>query len=107
MRIQGKATKITDQLADKYFAERNRESQIVSIVSNQGQKLNDSTELEKKYQAVEKNFTNKPLTRPKNWSGYLIDPIRMEFLEFKTTRFHKRKFYEFKNGEWIITELEP
>ena len=107
VRIQGNATMINEKLADKFFSERNRDSQIVSIVSNQGQKLNNIEELNKKYQDIETTFTNQPLTKPENWSGYSVEPIRIEFLEFKTTRFHERKLYELLNGQWIITELQP
>ena len=94
-------------MAEKYFAERSRDSQIVSIVSNQGQKLDNIEELNKKFQEIETNFLNQPLKRPETWSGYSIDPIRIEFLEFKQTRFHERKLYELINGQWIITELQP
>lgn len=45
VRIQGNAKMISNELADKYFSERNRDSQIVSLVSKQGQILNDITEL--------------------------------------------------------------
>src|SRR5688572_18837353 len=77
VRIQGNATIINDKMADKYFAERNRDSQIVSIVSNQGQKLDNIDELNKKYQQLETSSTNQPLTRPQSWSGYSIEPIRI------------------------------
>src|SRR5688500_19977851 len=33
VRIQGEATRIPDKLADKYFAERSQEAQVVSLVS--------------------------------------------------------------------------
>jgi pyridoxamine 5'-phosphate oxidase len=107
VRIQGNATIINDKLADRYFAERSRDSQIVSIVSSQGQKLNDVESLNKKYHDIETFFSNKPLVRPENWGGYSIEPIRIEFLEFKPTRFHDRKLFELTNGEWIQTELQP
>jgi pyridoxamine 5'-phosphate oxidase len=107
IRIQGKATPISNELADKYFAERNRNSKIVSIVSNQGQALNDIETLNKKYQETETNFSDQLLTRPENWGGYSIQPIRIEFLEFKPTRFHDRKLYELVNEQWTKTELQP
>ena len=107
IRIQGNATVISNELADKYFAERNRDSQIVSIVSNQGSILNDSETLNKKYQEVETNFLNQTLTRPENWGGYSIEPIRIEFLEFKPTRFHDRKLYELINGIWEYSMIQP
>jgi pyridoxamine 5'-phosphate oxidase len=107
IRIQGKATVISNELADKYFAERNRDSQIVSIVSNQGHALNDFETLNKKYQETETNYSDRLLTRPENWGGYSIQPIRIEFLEFKPTRFHDRKLYQLVNEQWTKTELQP
>ena len=107
VRIQGNATTISNKLADKYFAERNRDSQIVSIASNQGQTLNDITELNEKYKEVEIAFESQPLTRPENWGGYAVEPIRIEFLEFKPTRFHDRKLFELINGQWTQTKLQP
>jgi pyridoxamine 5'-phosphate oxidase len=107
VRIQGNATQISTELADKYFAERNRDSQIVSIVSNQGQILHDIDALNEKYQAFEINFSNQSLKRPENWGGYSIAPVRIEFLAFKPTRFHDRKLYELKNEHWTKIELQP
>jgi pyridoxamine 5'-phosphate oxidase len=56
VRIQGNAFRISDLLADKYFAARNRDSQIVSIVSNQGQEIQDLESLNKNYQDLKWSF---------------------------------------------------
>ncbi len=107
VRIQGNAFQINNDLADKFFAERSRESQIVSIVSDQGHEVNDSDELYRKYDDIAANSANEPLKRPANWSGYMIEPVRVEFMEFKSTRFHYRKLFELINDEWKQTELQP
>jgi pyridoxamine 5'-phosphate oxidase len=107
VRVQGNATAINDKLADKYFSERNRDSQIVSIVSHQGQQLNDMEALNQRYHDIETAFSNQPLTRPENWGGFSIEPVRIEFLEFKSTRFHDRKLYQLVQGQWTQTELQP
>jgi pyridoxamine 5'-phosphate oxidase len=107
VRIQGNATIISEQLADKYFAERNRESQIISIVSEQGKDLINIEDLNDKYQKAETKFSNQTLARPENWGGYCIKPIRIEFLEFKPTRFHDRKLYELMNEEWTVKQIQP
>ena len=107
IRIQGNAIKISEQLADKYFAERGKDSQIVSIVSEQGQEIEDMEKLTKKYAEIESDFARKPLRRPENWSGYLIEPIRIEFLQFMPTRFHDRKLYELTNGQWTMKQIQP
>lgn len=107
VRIQGNAIKISNECADKLFAERSKESQIVSIVSKQGQKLKDINELNKKYRNFQENSDSKPLLRPENWSGYMIEPIRVEFMEFKPSRFHQRTLFELINGQWRQSELQP
>ena len=107
VRIQGNAIELNKNLADKYFSKRNRDSQIVSIVSNQGQTLKDIEILNSKYREIEIKSSNQLLTRPENWGGYEIEPTRIEFLEFKTTRFHDRKLYEIKNERWKKTALQP
>src|SRR5690606_32591326 len=59
VRIQGKVKVIDNKLADKYFSQRSRDSQITSIVSNQGQILDDIKELNKKYSEIENSFMNR------------------------------------------------
>lgn len=105
VRVQGTATKITKEAADKYFYERNRESQIVSAVSEQGQILQDPDRLNEKYKKLE--ATTEKIPRPKNWGGFSIQPKRIEFLEFSATRFHIRTLYELENGSWKTSLLQP
>ncbi len=107
IRIQGIATPISQQLADQYFSERNRNSQVVSIVSNQGEELYNIEELITAYENLELTHINEPLTRPQNWGGYCIEPIRMEFLSFNETRFHERELYEKENSDWKLKTLMP
>ncbi|MFA1773421.1 pyridoxine 5'-phosphate oxidase C-terminal domain-containing protein [Rufibacter glacialis] len=45
--------------------------------------------------------------RPDNWGGYAIKPTRIEFMEFKPTRFHNRKLYILENQKWILKALQP
>lgn len=105
IRIQGLATKISEQLADKYFNERNLYSQAVSSICEQGKEIDNLEQLEKK--VLEKVSEKTEITRPQNWSGFSIKPIRIEFMEFKKTRFHDRKLYEIENGAWNLKQIQP
>lgn len=107
VRVQGVATRISDDLADKYFSERNLDSQIVSIVSNQGAEIEKMEDLVTAYEKMEIEGKNKQITRPNNWSGYRIEPIRIEILEFELTRFHVRRLYKKHNENWKVTKLQP
>ena len=105
VRIQGLATKIPEQLADKYFNERNLNSQAVSLICEQGKEIDNLEKLEKKVLAKVSEKTK--IIRPKDWSGFSIKPTRIEFMEFKKTRFHDRRLYEIENGEWNIKQIQP
>lgn len=107
VRVQGNASRMNNTLADKFFSDRNRVSQIVSTVSYQSQELRSLDELMKKYDKVDAQFSGKSLKRPDSWGGYLIEPIRIEFLDFKSTRFHDRVLYEMVNGKWKHQQLQP
>ncbi len=105
IRVQGVATKISEKLADKYFNERSVEAQAVSSICSQGKEMEDWEMLEKK--VVERVSEKTKISRPESWGGFSIQPIRMEFMEFKKTRFHKRKLYEIENGEWNFKLIQP
>ena len=105
IRIQGFATKISDQLADKYFDARSTNSQAVSLVSEQGKETDNLKELEQK--VLEKVTENTKISRPRNWSGFSIKPIRIEFMEFKKSRFHDRKLYEVVADDWTLKRIQP
>lgn len=107
VRVQGDATGISAAQADKYFAERERSAQIVSIVSEQGKEIENIDELNKRYRKEEDRLEEKAIKRPGNWGGFSIKPIRIEFMEFKPTRFHDRRLYELNSGQWVLKQLQP
>lgn len=107
VRLQGDARSIQSALADRYFAERSRESQIVSIVSRQGKELRDAQELLDKYEAFDRQHEPGMLKRPDDWGGYAITPVRMEFLGFQKNRFHQRELFLWENEQWHHTYLQP
>ena len=105
IRIKGVATKISEQLADNYFNERDTYSQAVSLICEQGKEIDNLELLEK--QVAEKIAEKTKITRPENWGGYDITPLRIEFMEFKKNRFHDRKLYEKENDTWILRQIQP
>ena len=106
VRIQGTASPLPAKLADKYFAERDRDSRIVSVISRQGQEIRDLSMLIRKFERF-KSGKKMKIDRPENWGGFVISPVRIEFLEFSANRFHDRKLYERKDSGWIFKQLQP
>jgi pyridoxamine 5'-phosphate oxidase len=107
VRIQGDAVQIPASDADKYFRERAREVQIISLVSMQGQPVEDMEALNSKLLEKEAALENEDIQRPENWGGYAINPLRIEFLEFNSSRFHKRTLFQKEGDLWTMKLLQP
>ncbi|OUS01105.1 pyridoxamine 5'-phosphate oxidase [Flavobacteriales bacterium 33_180_T64] len=107
VRIQGDAIQIEDKLADIYFSERNKESQIVSQICQQGTEIEDLTELTSLFEKSKTEYNNIKISRPKHWSGFYIIPKRIEFMQFKKDRFHFRELYTKDNNLWDKIILQP
>lgn len=107
VRIQGDAIQIENELADKYFNERHKASQIVSKISNQGSEIENLTKLISIFERQKTDYKNIEIERPKGWSGFYIVAKRIEFMEFKENRFHIRELYKLENGKWDKMFLQP
>ncbi|MBC2845115.1 pyridoxine/pyridoxamine 5'-phosphate oxidase [Winogradskyella flava] len=105
VRIQGMATPISEDLADAYFKERSVASKVVSSMCSQGQEVTDLEFLEEK--VLTKVSEDTEIKRPKNWRGFAISPVRIELMQFKTSRFHHRILYELVNEKWQSHYIQP
>lgn len=107
VRIQGDSIQIENELADKYFKERNKESQIVSLICEQGNEIENISKLKTLFEKRKNEYDNIEIKRPSNWSGFYIIPKRIEFMEFKKNRFHFRELFVVENDVWKKTLLQP
>ena len=69
--------------------------------------LNDPGLLNRLYAETEAKLKGIPVSRPANWGGLEIQPIRIEFMEFSTDRFHKRILYQKVGMRWVKDLLQP
>ncbi len=107
IRIQGDAQQIEDELANTYFKSRSKASQIVSQISKQGHKTENLSELMTRFEKKKAAYKNVEIDRPNDWSGFYIIPKRIEFMEFKKSRFHIRELFTNDNNHWDKVVLEP
>ena len=107
VRIQGDAYLISDEEADLYFKNRNKDSQIVSTISDQGASIDTLADLKEQFQMEKIQLKDLSIPRPKNWGGFAIRPKRIEFMTFDKSRFHKRRLFEKTDDNWVITLLQP
>ncbi|MFA6057001.1 MAG: pyridoxal 5'-phosphate synthase [Taibaiella sp.] len=107
IRIQGRAIKIANELADEYFYKRSIESQIISKVSKQGLVIENIETLLTEIEDFKEHQKEAKIQRPKHWSGYAVAPVRIEFLTFSKTRFHNRQLFELTRDVWKESLLQP
>ena len=107
IRVQGIASMVSDEEADKYFASRERGSQIGAWASRQSEVLGSSQVLEEQVAYYTKNFGDAVIPRPEFWSGYRVFPDNIEFWEEGESRLHKRNYYWKDQGVWKARLLYP
>jgi pyridoxamine 5'-phosphate oxidase len=107
VRVQGVASKTSDEHSDFLFNIRNKEAQIVSSISEQGADLQSWENLNDKFNTSLSKVNDKIIPRPENWSGFKVEPIRFEFMEFEENRLHRRTLFSKVNEDWIVKLLQP
>lgn len=106
--IKGKAEKIAENLSDGYFESRPDGSKLGAIVSNQSEVIPSREVLEEKLKRLEQEYEGAAIERPKNWGGYIVKPISIEFWQGRPNRLHDRIRYTLTSSlEWKIERLAP
>jgi pyridoxamine 5'-phosphate oxidase len=107
IRIEGKATQVSDAEADAYFATRPVGAQIGAWASKQSSPLSDRSELEEALAKYALQFGDNPVPRPSYWSGFKIEPNYIEFWQEQPFRLHDRLAYVRDETGWQQMQLYP
>jgi pyridoxamine 5'-phosphate oxidase len=107
VRIDGRVTRVSDEEADAYFATRPRLSQLGAWASRQSQPMAHRYALEAGVAWAGAQYGAGAVPRPPHWSGFRVEPERMEFWRQGAFRHHERSLYTKTVEGWEHACLYP
>ena len=108
IRIKAKASKIEREESDKYFKSRPKESQISASASLQSSSVTIEALTQKVTNLISQYKDEDSLPCPKNWGGYFLEFVEIEFWQGRPNRLHDRFHFLLRDGEWsTFNRLSP
>ena len=109
VRIEGSLSEVTPAEADAYFHSRPFVSQVGSAASDQSRPLDRRATYIARVEALgDACKAAGQVPRPPYWTGFTLDPERIEFWLDRTNRLHdRRRFTREAGGGWTSTLLYP
>jgi pyridoxamine 5'-phosphate oxidase len=107
VRVEGEATRVSEEESKAYFASRPRASQLGAWASPQSQVVASRDELDRRYAELDDRFSGLDVPLPENWGGYVVVPEVMEFWQGRRGRMHDRLVYRREGEGWATVRLAP
>ena len=108
VRVEGRASRVSEEESDEYFGSRPRGSRLGAWASEQSRPVEGRGALEERLRGLEAEYEGREVPRPLFWGGYRVEPEVIEFWQGRENRLHDRLVYRRSdNGEWGRERLQP
>lgn len=107
VQIAGRAVLADRGLAKVLFAEREWSHRLQTLVSRQGEPIEDLAPLRERLRRLEEELGGRPVPCPPDWGAVRVFPDGVEFWQAAPDRLHDRLLYERTDGGWRRTRLAP
>ena len=107
VRIEGTASRVSEEESDAYYAGRPRGSRLGALASEQSRVVGSREVLEGRIRTLEAEYEGRDVPRPAFWGGYRVEPEAMEFWQGRENRLHDRLVYRRGDGGWRMERLQP
>jgi pyridoxamine 5'-phosphate oxidase len=104
--ITGEASLAERALAEELFAERDPFHQLQTVVSRQGEPIDDLAELRNRLAHLAEVQETAPAC-PEDWGALRIRPETVELWSEAPDRIHERRLYSREDVDWELTLLAP
>ena len=104
--ITGEASLAERALAEQLFAERDPFHQLQTVVSRQGEPIDDLDELRDRLAHLAEVQETAPVC-PEDWGALRIRPEAIELWSEADDRIHERRLFERAGAGWTLTLLSP
>jgi len=105
IRMKANIKKTSNEFNQKYFFERSKKKNALSISSNQSKPISSFEKVKENY---DKSLQGDDLKKcPDYWGGFSFKPYEIEFWHGNQYRLNRRDLYSKKDNNWSHIILEP
>jgi pyridoxamine 5'-phosphate oxidase len=107
VRLAGRAEAAERALAEELFRLRDRPHQLQSLVSRQGEPVEDLDAMRARLAATRERVGDDPVPCPPDWGAVRVHPAAIEYWVWSADALHERVVLDRPGGTWRARRLAP
>lgn len=107
VRVEGRAEIAERELAEELFTERPRSHQLQTLVSRQGETIDDLSALRRRLDELKSEQAGGQIPCPDDWGAIRVTPDVVEFWTKGDDRLHERLLFKAVEDGWSRSLLAP